>query len=323
MKIFVGALATVALATLLGGPAAAQTYPDRPIKMVNAFPPGGASDVWARMIAQGMTEILNQSVVVESRSGAGGSIGTASAARAEPDGYTLMLGIPATHAILPHVSSNLPYDPVKDFAPITLVSKVAYVLVANPAIGAESLGGLIDRIKANPSAFNFASAGVGSESHLMGEMFRSQAKVDLLHVPYRGVGPAFVAIIGGEAKLLFTPIGPALAHIKAGKVVPLAVIANERTSLLPDVPTIGEAGLPGFALTSWVGVFAPAGTPAPIITRLNEVIVRVVRSEKIRVRFEELGAVAVGSTPEELRVFLNGELEKYGRLVALSGAKTE
>ncbi|MBN9427336.1 MAG: tripartite tricarboxylate transporter substrate binding protein [Burkholderiales bacterium] len=322
MKVFI-ALAAVALTALLGGPAAAQTYPDRPIKMINAFPPGGASDVWARMIAQGMTEFLKQPVVVESRTGGGGSIGTASAARAEPDGYTLMLGIPATHAILPHISSSLPYDPVKDFTPIALVSKVAYVLVASPGSGIDSLKALIQRAKAEPSAYNYASAGVGSETHLMGEMLRSQAQVNLLHVPYRGVGPAMTAVIGGESKLLFSPIAPALAQIKAGKVIPLATIASQRSPLLPDVPTIGEAGLPGFALTSWVAVFAPAGTPAPIVAKLNDTIVRIVRSEKIRERFKELGAESVGSTPEALRTFLNEELDKYGRIVALSGAKAD
>ncbi len=313
----------IGLCTWLAVLTGVHAFPDRPITLVNAFPPGGASDVFARLLAQGMSEILNQNVVVSNRTGGGGSIGTTSAARAEPDGYTLMFAMPATHAILPHMMARLPYDPVKDFSPVSLVTTIDYALVLNPNVKAGNLAEFVRLLKQNPGKYSFGSAGNGSETHLMGEMLRSKTGVEILHVPYRGTGPALTAVVAGEVQFMLTPITAALPFVPTGQLRPIATIATARSQLLPSIPTIAEAGLPDFALKSWMAVFAPAGTPPAVINRLNEAIVKSVKSDKMKTRFNELGGDPVGGSPDELRVFLRGELSKYGALVTGAGVKAE
>lgn len=302
---------------------AAHAFPDRPITIVNAFPPGGASDVFARLLAQGMSEVMQQSVIVSNRVGGGGSVGTASAARSEPDGYTLMFAMPATHAILPHMMAKLPYDPVKDFTPVSLVTTIDYALVVNPGVKANTLVEFVSLMKQSPGTYRFGSAGNGSETHLMGEMLRSKTGVDILHVPYRGTGPALTAVVAGEVQFMLTPITAALPFVPSGQLRPIATIATSRSSLLPNVPTIAEAGVPDFALKSWMAVFAPAGTPQPVVRKLNDAIVKVVQSDKMKARFTELGGDPVGGSPHELRSFLREELLKYGALVSAAGVKAE
>jgi tripartite-type tricarboxylate transporter receptor subunit TctC len=302
---------------------AAFAFPDRPITLVNSFAPGGPADVFARLMAQAMGEQLQQNVIVANRTGGGGSIGANSVAKAAPDGYTLMFAMPSTHAILPYVMAKLPYDPVKDFVPVSMVSTLDYVLAINPAIKANTYAEFVALVRQNPGKFSFGSAGTGSETHLFGEMFRTKAGVDVVHVPYRGTGPALTAVVSGEVGFMFAPMTAVLPFSAGGQLRPIATIANARSNLLPNVPTIAEAGQPEFVLKSWMAIFAPAGTPAPVVAKLNEAIGRVLRGEKMRARFTELGAAAVGSSSDELRNFLRQELVKYQALVSVSGVKTE
>jgi tripartite-type tricarboxylate transporter receptor subunit TctC len=297
-------------------------YPARPVTLVVPFPAGGSTDLVARLIAAKMIGTLGQQVVVENRGGAGGNIGSAAVARAEPDGYTILMGTVATHALNPALYKKMPYDPVAGFAPISLLALIPNVLVVNPSFPAKSVKELIDLLKAEPGAYSYASSGNGTPLHLSGELFKTMAGVDMVHVPYKGAGPALVDVMGGHVPIMFDNLPPSLEHIRAGKLRGLAVTTKERAPSIPELPTIAET-LPGYETYSWNAFFAPAGTPAPIIQRLNEAALAALKDPEVAARLKDLSATPVGSTPEELAAHVKAELAKWAPIVKASGAKLD
>ena len=277
------ASAVVLGAGLLGGTSAlAQAYPTKPVTIIVPFAAGGTTDILARIIGQALTAELGQSVVVDNRAGAGGNIGGQAAAKATPDGHTLFMGTVGTHAINASLYKKMPFDPVKDFAPLTRVANVPNLLVANPAQPYKSVKDLIAYAKANPGKVNFGSSGNGSSIHLSGELFKSLAKVDMQHVPYKGSAPAVTDLLGNQIGIMFDNMPSAIQHVRSGKLAPLAVTTAKRSPELPNVPTIAEAGVPGYEATSWFGMFAPAGTPAPVLAKLNAAIVKVLAQPDVK-----------------------------------------
>ena len=301
----------------------AQAYPARPIRIVVPFPAGGATDLLARAVAQKLTEAWGQSVVVDNRPGAGGNIGSELVARAAPDGYTLEMGTVGTHAINASLYAKMPYDHVKDFAPVILVAGVPNVLVINPALPVNSVPALIAYAKANPGKLNFASSGSGTSIHLSGELFKVMAGVQMTHVPYKGSAPALQDLLGGQVQVMFDNLPPSLPQIKAGKLRALAVTSATRAPALPDVPTIGESGLPGYEASSWFGVLAPAGTPPAIIAKLNAEIAAWLATPEAKEKMLALGANAAGGSPEDFAKHIAAETAKWQRVVRESGAKVD
>jgi tripartite-type tricarboxylate transporter receptor subunit TctC len=318
-RLAVGIVAGLALA----GPAKAQDYPSKPIRLVVPFAAGGATDVLARLVGERLTASLGQQVVVDNRPGAGGNIGSDIVARAEPDGYTILMGAVGTHAINPSLYPKMPYDPVKDFAPVTLVASVPNVLVVNPEVPANSVQELIDLAKAKPGELNFASSGNGTSIHLSGELFKAMTGTDIVHVPYKGSGPAVTDLLGGQVQMMFDNMPSSLPHVKAGKLRALGVTSAKRSPALPEVPTIAEAGVPGYDATSWFGILAPAGTPEPVVTRLQGAIVQALGEPEMRQRMADLGAEPVGDTPAEFGQFITAELAKWAKVVNDAGVKLE
>jgi tripartite-type tricarboxylate transporter receptor subunit TctC len=318
-RLAVGIVAGLALA----GPAKAQDYPTKPIRLVVPFAAGGATDVLARLVGERLTASLGQQVVVDNRPGAGGNIGSDLVARAEPDGYTILMGAVGTHAINPSLYPKMPYDPVKDFAPVTLVASVPNVLVVNPEVPAKSVQELIDLAKAKPGELNFASSGNGTSIHLSGELFKAMTGTDIVHVPYKGSGPAVTDLLGGQVQMMFDNMPSSLPHVKAGKLRALGVTSAKRSPALPEVPTIAEAGVPGYDATSWFGILAPAGTPEPVVTRLQGAIVQALGEPEMRQRMADLGAEPVGDTPAEFGQFITAELAKWAKVVNDAGVKLE
>ncbi|MDT0138362.1 tripartite tricarboxylate transporter substrate binding protein [Acidovorax sp. PRC11] len=316
-------LAAAAACALLPGLAAAQAFPGKPITIIVPFAAGGTTDILARIIAQGMGGELGQSVVVDNRAGAGGNIGGQVAARAPADGYTLFMGTVGTHAINAALYRKMPFDPVKDFAPLTRVANVPNLLVANPAQPFKTVQELIAYAKANPGKINFGSSGSGSSIHLSGELFKSMAKVDMQHVPYKGSAPAVTDLLGNQIAIMFDNMPSAIQHVRSGKLRAIAVTTARRSSELPDVPTIAEAGVPGYEATSWFGMFAPAGTPAPVVAQLNAAIVKVLAQPDIRKKLAEQGAEAAGETPAQFADFIQKESVKWGKVVRESGASVD
>ena len=320
------ALAAAALAAALAvTPAFAQApaYPTKPIRIVVPFPPGGATDILARAVAQHLTEVWGQSVIVDNRPGAGGNIGAELVAKATPDGYTLLMGTVGTHAINASLYSKMPYDHVKDFAPIILVAAVPNVLEVNPALPVNSVTELIAYAKANPGKLNFASSGNGTSIHLSGELFKVMAGVDMTHVPYKGSAPALQDLIAGQVQLMFDNLPPSLPQIKAGKLRALAVTSATRAPALPDVPTVAEAGLPGFEASSWFGVLAPAGTPPAIVAKLNAEIARWLATPEAKEKLLAQGANAAGGAPDDFARHIASETTKWAKVVKASGAKVD
>jgi len=321
------ALAAIACIAALEGaaPAAAQApaYPTKPIRLVVPFPPAGATDILARAVAQKLTEVWGQSVVVDNRPGAGGNIGSELVARAAPDGYTLEMGTVGTHAINSSLYAKMPYDHVKDFAPVILVAAVPNVLVVNPAVPANSVRELIAYAKANPGKLNFASSGSGTSIHLSGELFKVMAGVEMTHVPYKGSAPALQDLLGGQVQLMFDNLPPSLPQIKAGKLRALGVTTAARSPALPDVPTIAESGLPGFESSSWFGVLAPAGTPPAIIAKLNAEIAKWLATPEAKDRLVAIGANGAGGSPEDFAKHIAAETAKWAKVVKESGAKVD
>jgi tripartite-type tricarboxylate transporter receptor subunit TctC len=303
--------------------ASAQGYPNRPIRLVVPFPAAGTTDILARAVAQKLTEALGQAVVVDNRPGAAGNIGSDLVAKSAPDGYTLLMGTVGTHAINPSLYSNMPYDHVKDFVPVVLVAGVPNVLVVNPELPVNSVADLIKLAKAKPGTINFASSGSGTSIHLSGELFKTMAGVDMMHVPYKGSSPALTDLIGGQVQIMFDNLPSSLAQIKAGKLRAVAVTSLKRAPALPDVPTISESGLPGFEASSWFGVLAPAGTPAPIVARINGEVNKWLQSADARERLLGQGAEAAGGTPEQFASYIRVETEKWAKVVKASGAKVD
>ena len=318
------ASAVVLGAGLLGGTSAlAQAYPTKPVTIIVPFAAGGTTDILARIIGQALTAELGQSVVVDNRAGAGGNIGGQAAAKAAPDGHTLFMGTVGTHAINASLYKKMPFDPVKDFAPLTRVANVPNLLVANPAQPYKSVKDLIAYAKANPGKVNFGSSGNGSSIHLSGELFKSLAKVDMQHVPYKGSAPAVTDLLGNQIDIMFDNMPSAIQHVRSGKLVPLAVTTAKRSPELPNVPTIAEAGVPGYEATSWFGMFAPAGTPAPVLAKLNAAIVKVLAQPDVKKKINEQGAEVYSETPEQFAAFIQAESVKWGKVVKESGASLD
>jgi tripartite-type tricarboxylate transporter receptor subunit TctC len=300
-----------------------QDYPSRPIRMIVPFPAGGTADLLARQIGQTMGEALRQQVVIENRTGAGGNIGADLAAKAKPDGYTLLMGTVSTHAINPNLYPNMPYDPVKDFAPVAMVARMPNLLVLHPSVPAASVAELIALAKARPGTLAFASAGNGTTQHLAGELFKKMADVDMIHVPYKGNAPAVTDLVGGQVQVMFDNIPVSLQQVRAGKLRALAVTGPARSPVLPQLPTVAEAALPGYNITSWFGLYAPSGTSPQIIERLNREANKALATALIRRRLTDQGIEPAGGTPGQFAEFMRTELVKWGKIVRESGARVE
>ena len=309
-----------AFAWLFAVAAAAQSYPARPVRIVIPFSPGGTTDTPGRILAQGLSEALGQQFFVDNRPGAGGTIGTEYVAKSKPDGHTLLLnGTP--HVISANLYKNLPYHVLDDFTPIAQVAAGPYVLVVHPSLGVDSVRELIARAKAQPGKIDFASSGNGSAQHLVGALFTTMAGIELTHVPYKGSGPATADLIAGVVKVGFPGTPIAIPHVRAGRLKALGVTTAARSSQMPDVPTIAEAGVPGFEAIVWVGVFAPAGTPRDVVARINGEVVRLLRSPEVQASFAAAGVEPVPKSPEEFGAYVRSEFEKWRRVVQESGAR--
>ena len=319
LAAFAASLAAALAPAAVGQPA----FPTKPIRIVVPFPPGGTTAILARAAAQKMTEAWKEQAVVDNRPGAGGNIGAELVARSPADGYTLLMGTVGTHAINASLYAKMPYDHVKDFAPVILVAAVPNVLVVHPSLPVHSVAELIAYAKANPGKLNFASSGSGTSIHLAGELFKVMAGVQMTHVPYKGSAPAIADLVGGQVQLMFDNLPSALAQIKAGKLRALAVTSAQRAAALPDAPTIAESGLPGYEASSWFGLLAPAGTPADVVAKINGEIARWLASPEAKEKLSSQGAIAAGGTPEDFARHIAAETAKWQRVVRESGAKVE
>ena len=317
-------VAAIAAAALLQpGEAVAQAWPSKSIRLMVPFPPGGSTDIVARIVAQKLSARLGQPIVIENRGGAGGTLGTAVVAKAAPDGYMLTVGTTSTHAVAPSVYAKIDYDPVKDFAPVSLIADTPYLLVVNPSLPAKSLKELVDLARAQPGKLNYASAGVGSTTHLAMEMLKSASKTFILHVPYNGNGPAGTATIGGQVEILFGSMPAVLPHAKSGRLRALAVGSPKRSPSMPEVPTVAESGYPGFDASLWLAILGPAGMPAPIVERLHKEIGAVLAAADTRDLLDKAGAGAITSTPAELAALIRDGVDKYAKIVKIAGVKPE
>ena len=320
MKNCVSALCFVLLAT---AGASAQDYPSRPITLIVPYAAGGGNDVMARIVAEKMSKSLGQQIVIENKGGAGGSIATRQVAKAAPDGYTLGLGGTGTHAINPTLYPNVGYDPRRDFAPVGLIATSALVVLVNTSIPAKTIPELIALARRDPARLNYASAGVGSGIHLGAELFATMAGVKLTHIPYKGSAPALTDLIGGHVAIYFSSLPPAIALIREGKVRALAVTGPARSALLPDLPTVAEAALPGYELVLHYGIVAPAGTPRPIVDKLNAAMRAALAEADVRERITADGAEPLPGTPEDYAADIDREETKWSKVVKISGAKVE
>ena len=314
-----------ALTTFVAGPAFAQAapWPSKPITYVVPFAAGGTTDILARLIGEKLSKALGQPIIVENRPGAGGNIGSDFVARAAPDGYTILGGTISSHAINVSLYAKMPYDPEKNFAPITLIGSLANVLAVNADSPIRTVQELIAEAKAKPGALTFASSGAGTSQHLAGELFKRLAGVEITHIPYKGSSPALQDLIGGHVSMVFDNVVAVAALIKSGKVRPLGVTSLKRVQAFPDVPTIAESGLSDYEVVSWQGIFAPAGTPPDIVKRLNEEIVKILRMPDVVERMDTLGLEPVGNTPEEFAKFQRAEIAKWAKVVKEAGLKAE
>jgi len=301
----------------------AQTYPTKPIRLIVPYPPGGGNDTLARLFGARLTEAWGQQVVVDNRPGAGTIIGTQIAARAVPDGYTLLLSSIATHAIAPNLYAKPGYDPVKDFAPITLLAVAPTVVCVNPSVPAKSLKDLIALAKAKPGELKFASGGLATPPHMAGEIFASMTGIKLVHVPYKGGGPAHAGLLGGESTMMFDTAASILPHVRAGKLRALAIARSQRLPEYPDLPTFAEAGVSGYEVNAWYSMHAPAGVPKEIIARLNRELVRILKIPDIQQRLKVLGSEGIGNSPEEFGKFVRAESIKYAKAIRQAGVRVE
>ncbi|MDO5624326.1 MAG: tripartite tricarboxylate transporter substrate binding protein [Pseudomonadota bacterium] len=318
------AAAALALAAMLPGAALAQAaYPARPITLVVPFSAGGTTDILARILGKSLEGELGQPIVIDNRAGAGGNIGAQAAARAAADGYTLFMGTVGTHAINEALYRNLPYSPLGDFAPISRVAMVPNMLVVHPSRPYKTVQELIDYAKANPGKVNMASSGNGTSIHLSGELFKALAKVDMTHVPYKGSAPAIADLLGGATDVMFDNMPSAIAHVRAGKLRALAVTTDKRSAEMPDLPTIAEAGVPGYAATSWFGLFTSRKTPPDVVAKLSAAVVKSLAKPEVAKQMAEQGAVAHPESPAEFETFIKAETAKWAPVVKQSGARLD
>lgn len=302
---------------------AAEDYPARPVRMIVPFPPGGGVDGVARILGQRLSEKLGQQVVIDNRGGSGGIIAAEIAVKSAADGYTLFFGGSASHGITPHLYRRLPYDAVKDFAPIVLLGSTPYILVVHPSVAANSVKELIALAKASPGKLNYASAGSGSTLHLTGELFKTMAGVNIVHVPYKGAAPALTDLLSGQIQMTFNPAVVVLPHVKAGRLRALAVTSAKRTALAPELPTVAEAGVAGFEAAGWYGVLAPARTPAAIVNALNRHIAAMLEEREFRGRLAAVGVEPLGGSPAQFASYIGSELAKWGKVVRVAGARID
>ena len=315
-------MAGLALTLAAALPALAE-FPDRPIRIIVPYPPGGTSDLLARTVAPRLGERLKQTVVIENRAGAGGVIGSQVVAKSPADGYTLLLGTIATHGILPVLQKPAPYDAVKDFAPVTLVASTPNVLVANPAAPVRNLAELLALARARPGSVNFGSTSLGGSPHMSGELLKTMAQVDIVHVPYKGGGPMLIDLMGGQIPVGFDNLPSSINHIRAGKIRALAVTTAKRWPGAPEIPTMAEAGVPGYEASAWFGLLAPANTPKPIVELLQRHVAAILRQPEVEKMLLEQGAESVGNTPDEFARLIAAELQKWTKVVAATGVKLE
>ena len=317
-NIFIPAFAVLACIAIDAG---AQTYPVKPIRLVVPQPPGGGNDTIARMISQKLSVALKQQVAVDNRAGAGGLIAADIAAHSPADGYTLLLGNVATLAIIPNVQKKMPYDALKDFAPVSLVASAPLLVVVHPSVPIKSVKELIALAKAKPGQLNYASNGVGSSTHLATEMFKLMTKTDLVHVPYKGLGPATTDLLSGQVQLMFSSAVAMMPHVQSGRLRAIAMTGAKRSSAIPNIPTVAEAGVPDYESGSWYGVLAPAGTPREIIDLLNREIVAAVRSAEITEKLVAEAVLPVGNSPAEFAAYIQKEHSRIGNVIRSSGSK--
>ena len=299
--------------------ATAQGYPSKPVRLIVPFPPGGGNDTVARSVGAELSKTIGQQVVIDNRAGAGGTIGAELAAKAAPDGYTLFLAGVASHGINPVLNPKLPYDPVRDFAPVSLLASAPLIVVVHPSLPVKTVKDLIALARAKPGQLNFASNGRGGSSHMAGEMFKSMAKVDMLHVPYKGLSPALTDLISGQVQVMFSSAVAMLPQVQAGKLRGIATTGAKRPAAIAQLPTVAEAGLPGYETGSWYGIVAPAGTPADVVNRLSGELQKVVRQPAMQERFNSEAAYPVGSTPQEFSAHIQRELARWAKVVKDAG----
>ncbi|MBI2509762.1 MAG: tripartite tricarboxylate transporter substrate binding protein [Betaproteobacteria bacterium] len=316
-------VAALAAATLPAAAQAQAAYPARTIRFVVPCPPGGIADVFARVIGQKFNEAWGQQVVVENRTGAGGNIAAEFVARSPADGYTLVMGSIGTHSVNVSLFRKLPYDPVRDFAPVALVMEADGLLVVHPSVPVKTVKELIALARARPGQLTYASAGNGTASHLAGELFKMMAKVDMVHVPYKGNAPAITDLLGGQTSLLFATMPTVLPQVQAGRLRAIAVTGPVRSPAAPDLPSIAEAALPGFEVTNWIGIFAPAGTPRDAVTKLNSETIRIMRAPEIQNRLLNEGAKSPAKTPEEFGAYVRAEIAKWAKVIQQAGIRVD
>jgi tripartite-type tricarboxylate transporter receptor subunit TctC len=321
-RIWIRLLMAAALGVVCGASSAQQAssgYPNKPIRLIVPFAPGGGNDTIARTVGDRLSPLLGQQIVVENRAGAGGTIGAELAAKAAPDGYTLFLGGVGSLAINPSMRKNLAYDPIKDFAPITLLAKSPLVLVVHPKLHVHTVKELIALAKSQPGKINYASNGNGSSSQLAALLFASKAGVDMVHIPYKGLSPALTGLIGGEVPMMFSSVVAILPHIQSGRLIALGVSGKKRLAALPDVPTIAETGLTGYEANSWYGILAPAGTPQAIVQKLNAAIDKVLEMPEVRKRLDSEGAEIVGGSPALFADYIKQQKQEMGEIISKAG----
>jgi tripartite-type tricarboxylate transporter receptor subunit TctC len=309
-------IAAVALATLLAPQLAeAQNFPSRPIRIVVAFPPGGPTDFVGRLVADKMTALLGQRVFIDNKPGANGTLGGGDVAKSDPDGYSLFLTTAGAVTVSPHIMANMPFDTFRDFAPVSLVTKVSEVLVVSPKLGVKSVKDLVALAKQNPGAIPFASTGIGSPPHLAQLMLDSSAGVTFLHVPYRGAAPALTDLLGGQVEVVALDIPVVISQIQAGNLVPIGIAGDKRDAVLPDVPTLAEQGFPNTDASNWYALLAPAKTPPDVVAKLNKAVDDALKDPNVHEKLVKTGATPVGGSPEQLGTFMKAEYEKWGRVV--------
>jgi len=319
-------LRVIAVAAALTGvmlPASAQQYPVKSVRMVIGFPPVGGTDIVGRIVAQKLSEAFGHQVMPDNRGGAAGQIGTEIVARAQPDGYTMLMAHVAAVSILPSLIPKLPYDPVRDLAPVTLVAIAPNLLVVHRGLYVVTVRSLIQLARSRPGELRFASPGSGSVQHLAGELFKLQAKVDMLHVPYKGSGQSLIDLLAGQVQLNFDSIPPVLPHVKSGKLVALAVTSSRRFALLPAIPSLSESGLPGFDMSTWWGIVLPAGVNREIAAKLHDATVRILQQPDVRETMAGVGAETVGNSPDEFAAFIRNERAKYAKVIKDANIKLE